>query len=338
MIGFGEATHGTSEFLKMRHRLFAYLVNEHNFNTLFLETDPGSCVRADAYVKGANDTLSVVTKELRQFMFTTTEMSAFIEWIRNYNLSHSTQQISIVGVDMQTAHKNINTLYALIKDATVKKNLTPFLSSYNLYEDRTTLTPIVTSIQANSKNTTIKLLCDAVLQNLELDLKNQNKIEENAQARDQFLAKNIETYYALNSQTKGLFLAHNGHVSFYTTKGYTRSGKFLKDIFNNAYYAIGTEFEKGSFIDTQYSNEKKTYVLHKFEIEKAHKSNLSGYLATLPSDIYFITTNEIPKSKKRVHFAGGGFTEKYPYGIETTTDFDAFIFIRNSTPTHSIKK
>ena len=34
IIGLGEGTHGTSEFTQMRHRIFKYLVQKHNFNIL----------------------------------------------------------------------------------------------------------------------------------------------------------------------------------------------------------------------------------------------------------------------------------------------------------------
>lgn len=40
IIGVGESTHGTSEFTTMRYRLFKYLVENHEFNTFFLEASP----------------------------------------------------------------------------------------------------------------------------------------------------------------------------------------------------------------------------------------------------------------------------------------------------------
>ena len=40
LIGIGEATHGTHEFTLMRHRIFKYLAEKHNYNTFFINYKP----------------------------------------------------------------------------------------------------------------------------------------------------------------------------------------------------------------------------------------------------------------------------------------------------------
>ena len=45
VVAMGESTHGTSEFTILRFKMFKYLVENHQFNTFFLEADYANCLR-----------------------------------------------------------------------------------------------------------------------------------------------------------------------------------------------------------------------------------------------------------------------------------------------------
>ncbi|MGB0887968.1 MAG: erythromycin esterase family protein, partial [Vicingaceae bacterium] len=101
VVGMGESTHGTHEFFKLRHRVFKYLVENHHFNTFFLEADYANCLRANAYIQGNKDNVEAVVREINMWPWKTTEMMNLINWMRDYNLKNKNNQINFIGVDMQ---------------------------------------------------------------------------------------------------------------------------------------------------------------------------------------------------------------------------------------------
>lgn len=51
IVALGEATHGTREFFRMKHRLLEYLVKEMGFNTFAIETPWAEANRINHYVQ-----------------------------------------------------------------------------------------------------------------------------------------------------------------------------------------------------------------------------------------------------------------------------------------------
>jgi erythromycin esterase len=49
-LGWGEASHGTREFFQFKHRLFRYLVEEHDIRMLGLETNFAALLDVNGYV------------------------------------------------------------------------------------------------------------------------------------------------------------------------------------------------------------------------------------------------------------------------------------------------
>src|SRR5689334_9368657 len=44
ILGLGEATHGTSEFFKSKHRIFKYMVENHGYKVFAIEADVGESI------------------------------------------------------------------------------------------------------------------------------------------------------------------------------------------------------------------------------------------------------------------------------------------------------
>ncbi len=88
IIGLGEATHGTSEFTTVRHKLFQYLVEKKGFNTFVLEADYSGCQRINRYINGQTDDPKAALSEVQYWVWHTEEMLNLIEWMRLYNQSH----------------------------------------------------------------------------------------------------------------------------------------------------------------------------------------------------------------------------------------------------------
>src|SRR5690554_351665 len=62
LVGIGEATHGTSEFHLLRHRLVRYMVEHLGFRLLGIEAGWSDCLALNSYiVDGEGDPTRAVT-------------------------------------------------------------------------------------------------------------------------------------------------------------------------------------------------------------------------------------------------------------------------------------
>ena len=103
VVGMGEATHGTSEFFAMKHRMFRYLVEEQGFTVFGLEASMPDCMAMDDYVlNGKGDPKAAVSSQ-GFWTWTTQEVLDLIKWMRSYNIDPKhKKKLRVVGYDMQS--------------------------------------------------------------------------------------------------------------------------------------------------------------------------------------------------------------------------------------------
>lgn len=104
----GEASHGTSEFYKVRAELSQRLIEQKGFSVIAVEGDWPSCYGLNRYIKGDADAGADARESLRrhfnrwpEWMWANEEVAELIEWMktRNDTVRH-TQQISFLGLDV----------------------------------------------------------------------------------------------------------------------------------------------------------------------------------------------------------------------------------------------
>jgi len=102
VVGFGEPLHLGHEFLALRNRLFEYLVREHGFTAIAVETGYTDGIIVDDYVTGraafaqppVGRVFSFIEAQLR-------ENQELIEWMRAYNSQPSTRRkLRFYGLSM----------------------------------------------------------------------------------------------------------------------------------------------------------------------------------------------------------------------------------------------
>ncbi len=101
VVGLGEATHGTAEFFRMKHRLVEFLASEMGFTIFSIEANmPEAYALNDYVLTGRGD-----PKRLLQGMYfwtwNTQEVLDMVEWMRTFNAS-GRGRIQFTGFDMQT--------------------------------------------------------------------------------------------------------------------------------------------------------------------------------------------------------------------------------------------
>ncbi|HLL45960.1 MAG TPA: erythromycin esterase family protein, partial [Longimicrobiaceae bacterium] len=102
VVGLGEATHGTREFFRMKHRVLEYLVKERGFNTFAIEATWAECERINDYVHGAPGDPRKLLSAQRFWTWNTQEVLDMIEWMRRHNQNPGrAPRVSFHGFDMQ---------------------------------------------------------------------------------------------------------------------------------------------------------------------------------------------------------------------------------------------
>ena len=113
VVALGEATHGTSEFFRLKHRLLTALVERSGFRVFAIEANQLVTERINRYVLGGpGDADSVMSVMFR--VWNTEEMRALIEWMREYNRTHADDPVEFIGYDMQDPSAPIDSLRAFL--------------------------------------------------------------------------------------------------------------------------------------------------------------------------------------------------------------------------------
>ncbi|BCL28181.1 erythromycin esterase family protein [Streptomyces aurantiacus] len=103
VVGLGEATHGSRDFFRMKHRVFRYLVEEKGFRSFSLELPWSSGVRVNDYVlHGKGDLKDIARDEFQGTyrIWNNQDYLDLIEWMRDYNRQHPKDPVQFMGDDM----------------------------------------------------------------------------------------------------------------------------------------------------------------------------------------------------------------------------------------------
>ena len=102
IVGLGEETHGTHEFIEVKARLAEYLITHLGFTTFVMENDWGASQEIDAYINGGSGSLTSVMHADLLVPWQTKEYAALFAWMRTYNANAAhTTKIHFWGMDIQ---------------------------------------------------------------------------------------------------------------------------------------------------------------------------------------------------------------------------------------------
>ena len=110
VVLLGEATHGTSEFYRMRARISQALIERKGFNLVAVEADWPDAARIDHYVRHRD----VPPAEWRAFsrfpewMWRNVEVHEFVEWLRTHNAARPMEErAAFHGLDLYSLYSSI---------------------------------------------------------------------------------------------------------------------------------------------------------------------------------------------------------------------------------------
>jgi len=102
IVGLGEATHGTAEFFRMKHRLVEFLASEMGFTIFAIEANMPEAYRVNDYVSNGKGDPKALLRGMYFWTWETQEVLDMILWMRKFNQSGK-GRIQFLGFDMQTA-------------------------------------------------------------------------------------------------------------------------------------------------------------------------------------------------------------------------------------------
>ena len=111
VVLLGEATHGTSEFYRMRARITRALIERKGFSVVAVEADWPDAGRIDHYVRH-RDAASAEWKAFTRFpewMWRNAEVEEFVEWLRRRNAGLPYEErASFHGLDLYSLYTSIH--------------------------------------------------------------------------------------------------------------------------------------------------------------------------------------------------------------------------------------
>jgi protein-L-isoaspartate(D-aspartate) O-methyltransferase len=119
MVLLGEATHGTSEFYRMRARITQDLIVKKGFRFVAIEGDWPDAARVDHYVRHFNYPPSEWTAFARfpTWMWRNVEARDFIEWLRKHNGTVAKdRRVAFHGLDLYSLYDSIRSVLGYLDD------------------------------------------------------------------------------------------------------------------------------------------------------------------------------------------------------------------------------
>jgi protein-L-isoaspartate(D-aspartate) O-methyltransferase len=113
IVLLGEATHGTSEFYRMRERISQELITRAGFRFVAIEGDWPDAARLDHYVRHFNFPPSEWTAFARfpTWMWRNNEVRSFVDWLHAHNAERKPAgRVAIYGLDLYSLYTSIGSV------------------------------------------------------------------------------------------------------------------------------------------------------------------------------------------------------------------------------------
>lgn len=273
IVGLGEATHGSSEFFRAKHRILKYLVENHGFKIFAIEADFGESIFINQAVLNSDKSQieSLMKSKMLFWTWRTNEVRDMLYWMCDYNLGKTEKEkVQYWGVDCQ-----FNTYHPdMVKDNLETANVSffPFAEgvlsevsaasknrfsgygqvAFDTYLGRVeALKDSLTKYEADviaagsEKQYQLTLQLVEVIRQASEVIYYAEKNSGTKNYRDEYMAKNTSWLHTYLNGAKVVLWAHNFHVSDYAYAG--SMGHHLKVEFPSDYTNLGFLFSKGSF-------------------------------------------------------------------------------------------
>ena len=365
IVGLGEATHGTNEFFRLKHRIFRYLVENYNFRIFGFEADMGESIFIDRYITtGEGDINEIMTNKMHFWTWKTEEVKDLIKWMKTYNENKSEEEkIHYMGIDCQYMTyqpdllleyfnrvkpefiAEINPTLNMIKamNNTSPSSVREYYENMDYTQKKEisdSLAHILTKIN-DIESELISKSSHFEYQNIRQLVKNMQQVndvifeyynDEDRNYRDEYMAENaiwLSTLFGEN--TKMAIWAHNFHVA--NDRHYGSMGYHLRLKISDQYQIVGFSFSTGSFIAVQPG---RGLVIHAIYTSPP-KGSLNYIFYSAQYDNFILKVSDIPTDSElgnwirasrpflSIGAVFSGYPDYYYYDVPLREFFDVII-------------
>jgi len=283
VVLLGEATHGTSEFYKMRSRITEELILKKGFRFVAIEGDWPDAARVDHFVRHFEFPPSEWTAFARfpTWMWRNYEVREFVDWLRIHNADMAADfRVAFHGLDLYSLYSSIRSILKYLDEVDPEAAdiararygcLTPWQTDPATY-GRAALTGSYRSCEAD----VLQVLLEVSRKHRQyaehdgerfLDAVQNARLVANAERyyrvmyygsraswnlRDSYMfetLKRLREFYAPDN--KAIVWAHNSHVgdaaaTEMSARGETNIGNLCREEFGDAVYSIGFGTDNGT--------------------------------------------------------------------------------------------
>lgn len=361
IVGIGEVVHGSHELYNIKIELTKYLIQNKDFRIIALEIPLPYTMKINEFLNGGDSDLHDILRQTQSWVLNTEEIYTFLVWAKEFNDHTDTNsKISITGYDIpyndaQSEIEVINQYLSVVSP----ENQNEFISqlacmnqdsfSYNQQsalekeECRSKLNTLITTMEANrtsyikiSSFMEFELAIKSLHSLLQLEKTITSSPENMYPIRDQLMKENVDWIHNIMGN-KIIIWGHNSHIgkNTYWNTNLGTMGLLLAHQYGKSYLAMGSTFYEGSFnaipllknhkSDAPPADSYETY------LNSAGQSNflISLNLASLPD---WFTASHCLRN------IGALYDDYFPekgWDVDILSiEFDGFIFVENSTPTH----
>ncbi len=263
IVGLGEATHGTREFFRLKHRPLAFLVRESGCTALAMEASESAAPAVDAYVRHGIGSAPAAVAGLGFWTWRTREVLAMVEWMRTYNEERpESEQVRFLGIDPQKCGPALTAPRAALPHFPERGRAAALLSALRVLDGAQPgshpdpgrrlvhraeeLLHLLQPYDSDAARHTRHLVRAADL----VTRPRQHPDPEQTlfAVRDRHMADALDAQLAAAPSAKVALRAHNGHIATTPHGGAVRPlGSHLRDRHGDAYHALVLLFGRGAF-------------------------------------------------------------------------------------------
>ena len=283
LVLLGEATHGTSEFYRMRARITRELIAKRGFQFVAVEADWPDASRIDDYVLGGARRSKLEFTPFSRFptwMWRNEEVHDFVDWLRAFNADHRERRVGFHGLDLYSLFTSIAAVLSYLDevDPTAAKvarkrygSLTPWQKDPAAYGEA-----VLVGSYVSSENAVVAMLRDMLERRIEYARKDGERFFDAAQnaklvadaeryyramyygsatswnLRDSHMfdtLRSLMTYYG--PESKGIVWEHNSHVgdasaTEMSARGEHNVGQLCRGLMGDRAYIVGFGTDHGT--------------------------------------------------------------------------------------------
>ncbi len=283
VVLLGEASHGTSEFYRMRARITRELITRRGFQFVAVEADWPDAARIDDYVLGSSRRSSLEFTPFDRFptwMWRNEEVHDFVDWLRAYNADQRDGKVGFHGLDLYSLFTSIAAVLAYLDDvdpdaARVARArygaLTPWQKDPTAYGEA-----VLVGKYESSEPAVVEMLRDMLQRRLDYAAKDGARFFDAAQnarvvangeryyrsmyygsgtswnLRDQHMFDTLQSLLGLyGPSSKGIVWEHNSHVgdasaTEMSARGEHNLGQLARETLGSSAYIIGFGTDHGT--------------------------------------------------------------------------------------------